>query len=258
MTIDDKLAQWDAGERILVGVQALLDAPGACELAGLIGFDTVWLEMEHGPSGFEKLRTLSVFAQTGGAIPVARIPDHGRHHILRNVESGIPIILIPMVNNADIARQIVEHGKFSPEGARGFNTGSRGLGYGLSETLEAFAAANRRTHLIAQIETREGLDNLDEILAVDGLAGIFVGPGDLSVALGLPAQLTHPEMLETVASTIGRARAAGKHAGLLGPPQLLQAGLAAGADFFFCGNDITALRTTWVELLERAKQGFVE
>ena len=258
LTIDDKLDEWESGTRIIRGVQSVINSGNVCELAGRIGYDAVWLELEHGTASFETLEQLCVATQVGGAIPVARIPDHKRHHILRTMETGARIVIVPMVNSGEIARQIVQHGKYPPVGQRGFNSSTRGLWYGLDKPLDSFERANRETHLIAQIETLEAMNNLDEILEVKGLSGIFVGPGDLSVALGHAAEFEHPELHEAVAKIIQRARQAGRHAGLLGPVPLLKTGLESGADLVFCGGDITILREGWKQVLERATTNFSE
>lgn len=238
---------------VVRGVAVITGSPNIAEMAGRIGFDTVWIEVEHGPAGFERVEALCMAAESGGATPTVRLPDHHRHHVLRALEVGARIVIVPMVNDADTAREIVRWGKFPPLGARGFNTRSRGLNYGLAglDKIEtAFAEANARTHLIAQIETMEAVENLEAICAVDGLSGILIGPGDLSVSAGKTAAFGDPAMIALVADTIRRARAAGKHAGILvAPGPMLDAALAAGCDLVFCGGDINDLARSWRALL---------
>jgi 4-hydroxy-2-oxoheptanedioate aldolase len=255
--IDTILTQWDAGERVLFGMQSLLNSTRTCELAGRIGFDMVWLELEHGTADFEMIETLAMATESGGAVPVARIPDTERHHVLRSLEAGARLVVVPMIQTADMAREIVRHGKFPPLGKRGFNTASRGLRYGLAPIQENFAWANRATHLIAQIETMEAVDNLDAILEVDGLSGILVGPGDLSVSLGCTAEFENPLLHDTVAACMKKAFAAGKHAGILANADaLLKTAQDAGADFIFCFNETVVLRTQMKERLDLARNGF--
>src|SRR4030095_8224304 len=117
---------------------------------------------------------------------------------------------------------------------------SRGLGYGLEPPVASFARANVRTHLFGQVETLESVRNIDSICAVEGLAGIFIGPGDLSASMGKAGAFTDPELIATVERVIRRARSLGKHAGILvAPGPLLDASLGAGADLVFVGSDIT-------------------
>jgi 2-keto-3-deoxy-L-rhamnonate aldolase RhmA len=159
-----------------------------------------------------------------------------------------------MVNDAETARQIVVHGKFPPLGSRGYNTRSRGVGYGLMDAAASFRLANERTQLFAQVETMTAVGNLEAICNVEGLAGIFIGPGDLSVSFGRTGKLTDPELIAVVADCIRRARNWGKHAGILVEPgPMLDAATSAGADLIFCGGDVSAVARAWCALLSTVK-----
>jgi len=241
--------------RVLFGVTVISNAPRLAELAGRIGFDTVWIDVEHGTPGFGEVEALCMAVQVGGAIPTVRIPDAQRHHVLRTLETGARIVVVPMVNDAETARQVVDHGKFPPLGSRGFNTRSRGVDYGLEDTAAAFRRANEDTYLITQVETVEAVANVEAICAVDGLAGILIGPGDLSASAGRTGQLTDPDLIDMVTETIRRARGLGKHAGILvSPGPLLEAAISAGADLVFCGGDLTNLVAAWRNLLSSMRR----
>jgi len=173
-----------------------------------------------------------------------------RHHVLRALEIGARIILVPMVNDAAYAERIVDVGKYAPVGHRGFNLRSRGLGFGLENPHDVMARANARTHLFAQIETTQAVANVDAILAVDGLSGIFMGPADLAVSMGKTGQMADPELRETVLSCMAKAKAAGKLSGIFTlPGPLLSAALDAGCDLVICGGDVMNLGTAWTQLL---------
>ena len=144
-----------------------------------------------------------------------RLPNHHREHVMRALEVGARIVVVPMIEDAAMAREIVRFGKFPPLGERGFNSRSRGVGYGLKLAMEAFEQANRRTCLFAQIESTSAAERVEDICAVDGLAGILVGPGDLSASMGKTGQFGDPELIATVTGVIRRARSSGKHAGIL-------------------------------------------
>ena len=242
--------------KVVRGVAVVTGAPRIAEMAGRIGYDTVWIEVEHGPASFSEVEALCMATESGGAVPTVRLPDHHRHHVLRALEVGARIVVVPMINDAETARQLVQHGKFPPLGQRGFNTRSRGLNYGLDDLLQSFARANESTHLIAQIETLEAARNLEEICSVEGLSGILIGPGDLSVSAGKPAAFTDPEMIGLVTDIIRRARAQNKHAGILvAPGPMLDAALGAGCDLVFCGGDINDLAKAWRALLATTAAG---
>ena len=170
---------------------------------------------------------------------------------------GARFVVVPMVNDRDTAREIVRWGKFRPLGERGFNTASRGLDYGLRPILENFEHMNKHTHLIAQIETAEAVDNIDAIVNVEGLSGILVGPGDLSADLGCPAEFTNERLGQAVAHCISTAKKAGKHGGILtSHPGLLKTAYDVGSDFVFVLNNVVALRNAMKEKLEETRNSF--
>ncbi len=170
--------------------------------------------------------------------------------MLRSLEIGARIILVPMVNDADYARRIVDVGKYPPVGHRGFNTRTRGMGFGMLDLQDVLARANARTHLFAQIETTEAVASIDEILAVDGLSGIFMGPGDLAASMGRAGQMGDPELREAVLSCMAKARAANKLSGIFTlPGPLLSAAMKAGCDLVVCGGDVMDLGAAWTKLL---------
>jgi 2-keto-3-deoxy-L-rhamnonate aldolase RhmA len=243
---DDPFVDESGKPRVLFGAAVLSGSMQIAELAGRIGFDSVWIDVEHGGATYSELEQLCMAIESGGAIPTARLPNHHREHVLKALEAGARIVVVPMVNDAETAREIIRWGKFPPIGERGFNSRSRGVGYGLTPAVEAFERANRSSHLFAQIETRGAVRNLDRICGVDGLAGILIGPGDLSAAMGKTANFDDPELITTVANCIRHARSADKHAGILvAPGPLLDAAREAGADLIFCAGDINDLARAW-------------
>ena len=236
--------------RLLRGVAIYSGATRLAEMAARIGFETIWIEMEHGPADFGQVEALCMAAEAGGAIPTVRVPDGQRHHVLRALEVGARIVVVPMINAAQQAAQVVQYGKFPPLGVRGYNVRSRGVEYGLNGTGTGFERANQRTHLFAQIETTEAVQNIDEICAVEGLSGIFIGPGDLSVSYGCTGELGGQRLIDVVCDCVRRARACGLHAGILVPPgAMLSAAIDAGCDLLFYGGDVAELGAAWPKLL---------
>lgn len=236
---------WASG-RALTGAACITGSLKVAELAGRVGFDLVWIEVEHGGAGWDDVEAQCIATEAGGAVPCVRVPDHSRPSILRALEAGARLVIVPMIDDADAAREVVRHGKFPPLGRRGFNSRSRGLNYSLDPLGDAFARADASTHLIAQIESMTAVGNVDAICAVEGIAGVLVGPGDLSADRGHPGDFSDPAYHEVVAGVMRRARAAGKHAGILAAPgPLLSAARTAGCDFFFCAGDINDLARTW-------------
>lgn len=234
----------DGKGRVLFGCGIHSNSARLAELAGHTGFDVVWIEMEHASADLATAESLCVSAEAGGAIPLIRTAGTRREHVLHALEIGGRIIVVPLVNDADTAREVVQHAKYRPLGRRGFNTRSRALMYGLD--LDAMNRANQETCLMPQVETVEAVKNLDEILRVEGVDGVFVGPGDLSADLGRPGKFDDPELCEMVCRCIRKTRAAGRHAGILvGEGPLLDAALDAGADLGIIGSDNKAVIDAW-------------
>jgi 4-hydroxy-2-oxoheptanedioate aldolase len=250
---DDPFQGPNGAPRVLRGVSVLTNSTRLAELAGNVGFEVVWIDVEHGTPGFVEVEALCTSCEVGGAYPLVRIPDNNRFHVLRALEAGARILMVPMVNSAEDARKIVEYGMFPPLGKRGYNTRSRGLGYGLLKPApRTFERANRRTLLFAQIETLEGVRNVEAICAVKGISGILVGPGDLSADLGIPGEFANPKLIEVVTNCIKTAKAAKLHPAILVTPgPLLDAALQAGADMIIAGCDISDMATVWEPLLEK-------
>ena len=247
--VTDSHDPW-AGSKALTGAAIITGSLKVAEMAGRVGFDLVWIEVEHGGASWNEVEAQCMAADSGGAVPCVRVPDNGRQSILRALETGARMVIVPMIDDADAAREIVRHGKFPPLGERGFNSRSRGLNYSLDPLLEVFPRANAETFLIAQVESMTAVANLEAICGVEGIAGILVGPGDLSVSYGKPGAFTDPEYIAFVADLMRRARACGVHAGILvAPGPLLQTARDAGCDFFYCAGDINDLARTWKGVL---------
>ena len=238
--------------RLLRGATIYSDSTWIAELAGRVGFDVVWLEMEHGGADFKLVESLTLAAEAGGAIAAVRVSGNERTYILRALEVGARMVIVPMVNSGEEAAAIVEAGKFRPIGNRGYSTRTRGVRYGLDGASAAFAGANARIALLAQIETMEAVGNLEDICGVAGLDGVFIGPGDLSASMGCMGDLANAELISTVRRCVRTARECGKHAGILvGPGPMLDAAVDAGCDLVFAGGDITNLAGCWDALLQK-------
>lgn len=249
-TLQDPFRDATGRPLALIGVGVYSASTMLTELAIKCGFETVWIEMEHGSVDFKHVEHLCLATEASGGYSTVRVADAQRAHILHALEMGARIVIVPMIDTAEQAREIVKYGKYPPLGSRGYNTRTRGVNYGLQDCLTSFADANARTHLFAQIESMEAVDSLDAICAVEGLSGIFIGPGDLSMSAGCTGEFHNPNLISLVTDCVQRARLAGKHAGILiGPGPLLDAAIAAGCDLIFCGGDVTDLIGAWKHLL---------
>jgi 4-hydroxy-2-oxoheptanedioate aldolase len=239
------------GSRLVRCVTVYTGSARLAEMAARIGFEAVWVELEHSPTDWNQVEAMCTAIEAAGAVPTVRVPNWERQNVLMALEVGAKIVVVPMVNTAEQAREVVRHGKFPPVGERGYNARTRGVGFGIAGMTESLLAGiNESVHLFVQIETPEAVQNLAEICAVPGLSGIFVGPGDLSMNYGWVGQLNHPELIKIVTNVVTTARKAGKLVGIMvAPGALLTAAIDAGAQLVTVGGDIADLSLAWQKLL---------
>lgn len=194
-----------SGER-LVAPLLTLNSPAVTEIMSAVGFDWLFIDAEHAPLEPFQMQAL---LQGAGATPcVIRLPAGDEVPIKKALDIGAAGIIAPQVNSADHARRIVQAAKYAPVGQRGLGI-ARAHGYGLS-VREYMQRANDDTAVIVQAEHRDAVEHIREIVRVDGVDGVLIGPYDLSASLGLPGAVDHPE----VTGAIERVRAACAEVGL--------------------------------------------
>lgn len=182
--------------------------PAFVEAAGYAGYDFVLLDMEHGPNTFEKLQQLIRAANVAGVMPVVRVPRGTDIWIDQALDVGAGGVMIPQIDTAEQARVAVSAAKFAPKGNRGTCRFVRSAGYGAVPGAEYFEKA-QDTVVIVQAEGKKAVENLDEIMEVEGIDIIFVGPYDLSSSLGIIGQINHPRVMECIQDICDRANAKG-------------------------------------------------
>lgn len=185
----------------------------AVECLGIAGLDFLIIDTEHGPFDVESTSDFIMAAELRGITPFVRVKDTTRPSILKMLDIGAMGLIVPCVQTVEEVHRLVEYAKYYPLGKRGVAmTRSAAFGFAPStvDTRLHFEKYNRETMLIPQCETMGALENIEKIAAIDGVDGIFVGPYDLSVALGKPAQLDDPDVVEAIATVLKACRAAGK------------------------------------------------
>lgn len=242
-------------KKLLLGVGVDSLYPSNVELAGMVGFDLAWADLEHGTGSPHQAEMFCIAAKAGGMLPILRIPSAERSFIMLGLEAGARLISIPMIESPETARKIVELGKYKPVGNRGFAMSTRGLCYGIGDSAVNTAWANRETHLFPQIETMAGLRRCKEIVAVEGISGGVIGPADLSISMGKPLQYDHPAVIDAVCGAVSEIRALGKIAiSVTGHPVLARAAIHAGAQICVCATERGSLRTHWTQTVRDMSQ----
>ncbi len=189
----------------LIATFSMLASPEIVELLAKAGFEAVILDMEHGPIGFETLNVLIPAARAAGIYSIVRVRTNEASLISGALDVGAAGVLVPQIDSAASAAAVVDAARFSPLGHRGVNPYTRAAGYNASR--EWFSQANSEVAVLVMVEGKSGVAALPGILATPGIDGVFVGPFDLSQALGVPGQVDHPSVLAAVESIV---EAAGK------------------------------------------------
>jgi len=177
-----------------------------------IGIDFLWIDLEHRPYDVERIRWLPLFCRQKGCVPLVRVAGLDSQLIKKALDIGASAIMVPQVNNAEEARRAVQYAKYPPAGTRGITPMWTSL---MDVPLQDYLDhANDETCMVVQIESVEGMENLDEIAQVEGVDVMFAGPMDLSAAFGHIGQTKHPEVLEYLAEFPSRVAKYGKASGV--------------------------------------------
>ena len=197
-----------------LGVFQVLGDASIAEIIGYAGFDYVLIDTEHGPFEIQAAQEYIRAAKLAGTTPLARVKDRSRNSILKMLDVGAQGLVIPHLHEVDEIKRVVEYGKYYPIGERGFGATSGNTfltaEYTKKGILELFNIHNEETLIIPQCETKESLDNIEEIVKVDGVDGIFIGPYDLSVSLGVPGEVEGPIIQDAIKRVVAEAKVAGK------------------------------------------------
>jgi 4-hydroxy-2-oxoheptanedioate aldolase len=237
----------------VVGTFQLLDSPMAAEMTGVAGMDFTILDQEHGPLTAETSVAMCAAAQRGGAAPIVRVRNNTESEIQRALDIGAAGVEIPQVETGADARAAVEHARFDPQGARGLSPYVRAGGY--TGGADYTDRQNERTTVIVHIEGELGVENLDDIVTVDGIDVLFLGPYDISQSLGIPGQV-HDERVESLmAEVCDHADAAGKVLGTFADdPAMARRWIDAGAQYVAVGVDGAILTHAFEDLVESVRQ----
>lgn len=206
------------------------------------GNDFVIVDDEHGYFDYTQIAGLVAVSNGAGLPIIIRVPGVTREYITKVLDMGADGILVPMVNTAEQAQEIVRYAKYTPVGARGISVTRAHTNYGVSDLHAYLAAANRRVNVCIQIETQAAVENVEEIAAIEGIDSLFIGPNDLAADYGLPGQVTSEPVLAAVARVAAAARKAGKPAGIItGNKALLTACMQRDFTFYSVGSELDLL-----------------
>lgn len=241
--------------RVTLGSWISIGHPACAELMASIGFDWLAIDLEHGAVEMSQCLSMVQAIKSQGAIPMVRLPYKEPVWVRRALDTGFMGVIVPMVNNAREAANVARVAKYPPQG-------ERGIGYAPSNmygTLfyESVASANQETILICQIESKDGVDNVESILSVEGVDGVFMGPYDLSGSYGVLGEMDHPLMNSAYDKLLAACQKTKKVAGIhVVPPDpgAVAVRLKQGFNFIALSLDITFISTGAKSMLEKSRE----
>ncbi len=233
--------------------------PGIGHIVKAAGCEFVLYDMEHSGFGFETAKHAMRSFEAAGVSVIARVPSKDYDQIARIADMGAEGVMLPMVNNAAEARQILDCLKYGPEGKRGVALGVAHDNYAISGVVsDRLKAANKRTTLFCQIETAEGVDNADAMAAMDGVDCLWVGHFDLSSSLGIPGEFGHKKFKNAIDKVAAATRKHGKALGRLVPN--VETGIEynkIGFDFICYSGDVWLLQSALSNGIEQLRKSCV-
>ena len=196
----DRLAKKIQNHELICGTHTFLGGAVITEMYGKLGFDAVWIDGEHGYLDRKEVLNALIGADTSDMVCFYRVPWNDFVQAKPFLDMGVHGIIFPMVNSAQEAEKAVAACRYPPKGNRGWGP-RRASGYGQVSGQEYANNISKKIWCVIQIEHIEGVNNLDEILKVDGIDAIIIGPCDLSASLGVLPQIKHPLVIESIERT---------------------------------------------------------
>jgi 2-keto-3-deoxy-L-rhamnonate aldolase RhmA len=198
-----------------LGCSVMFPSPQVVEMLGFAGFDWVLIDCEHGSIGPSDVEVMAMACDAVGITPIARPKTNASSDIQGVMDRGVMGVQVPHINTADDARRAVAAVKFGPGAARGLAAGTRPDRWGLGARMPDFTAqANAQSLVCVQLEHAAALDNIDDILAVEGIDVFFIGPSDLSQSMGFPGNPKAPTVAKAIDAALARIVATGHTPGM--------------------------------------------
>ena len=235
---------------VLFGCWLSLADIGAAEIMGTMGFDWVLVDGEHAPNDVRSIREQLIALSASDSAPLVRVPVGDSRIIKQVLDIGAQTIVVPMVESAKQARDLVRACHYPPNGMRGVGASSTRSSR-FAWHSDYVRTADEQICLVVQIESKAGVAALDEILAVDGVDGVFIGPADLSADMGFHGVSTGPQVQEVITDVLTKTVAAGKLAGIMSLDDGTQNYVDQGARMLAVAIDVNLLKQAAVETVKR-------
>ncbi|MCO6557507.1 MAG: 2-dehydro-3-deoxyglucarate aldolase [Gilliamella sp.] len=250
VTCHNQFKQDMLARKKLIGCWAALGSPISTEILGLAGFDWLLLDGEHAINDVISFVPQLMALKDSVSAPVVRPSWNDQVLIKRLLDIGFYNFLIPYVETAEQAKLAVSYTRYPPEGVRGVSVAHRSNVYGTIP--DYFQKINKNICVMVQVETQQAVNNVESIVAVDGVDGIFIGPSDLSASLGHFGNPKHPDVQAAIKKVFNEAKKQGKACGILATIEAdARQYIDMGATFVAVGNDLGLLRSATQSLADK-------
>ena len=253
----NKLKRLISTGQLALGTHIDTYSPTLIEIAGLAGFDYVYIEAEHAPLNWETFEHLIRAAELSDLTSLVRLDEEPLNHLVRKaLEAGVQGVIIPHISTVEEAKAAVQAMKFPPEGVRGMGT-MRARRYGVIPLVDYLEWSNQESLVILLIEEKVAVENIEEILSVKGVDVVVFGPSDYSISIGVPGQTTHPYVLDArrkVVETALRLNVAPMIT--CNTIEQVKECLKMGVRLLSLGGDARVLLQSWREMIDNARKAF--
>lgn len=215
MIRENKIKKMLKEGKSVIGTFVKSSDPAVVEVLSFSGFDFIIIDNEHTAMNKESMVNLIRAADISGIVPTVRVRENSAAEILQALDAAALGVQVPQVDTKEEAQDVVDRVKYYPVGKRGYAASQRSAGYGFMNPKEYGEKSNENTLITCYCETKKAMENLDEILTVKEVDVIFIGPFDLSQALGVIGEPNHPAVLEAIDMIIRKVRAANKAVGII-------------------------------------------
>lgn len=236
--------------KTVIGTWAVVPSPVVTDIIASSGVDFIVIDLEHGPTSFETAQTMIIACESRQVSPLIRVPGLAQADILKALDIGAHGLHIPNVATRKEAREAVEFAKYPPLGVRGFSPFTRAGDYSVKNAKKLTSVANGSVLVGIHLEGKEAVENVDEILEIEGLDLIFIGLFDISKSLGIPGDVGNPKVIELLKTLTKKINKAGRYAGTIATDrETMKEFIDYGVKYITYSVDCDMIRRSYGEVL---------
>ena len=248
MRLKNRLKEILRSGKVALGVTVTIGHPDVTEVLGKLGFDYINIDTQHTPISMETVQSMLQAMSYSETTPIVRVPWNEFSVINRALDVGAHGIIIPYVNTKEDVKRAIQYATYPPKGIRSYGPRRAAL-----RDPDYVATADEEILILPQIETKEALDNIEDILSVDGIEAFFVGPYDLSRSLGVFAQFRTPVFEKAIERILEASEKTGTVAGMLAPMEEPSKTIERGFRLVNVGLDVAFLTSGATSAIQRAR-----